>query len=153
MDDVRQPAEAAGLPVLGPRPEAGPPGELPSDFYPLRLLLQPGGLVLEMDRPVVLIGRHSEADVRLPLPDVSRRHCRFVFAEGRWQVHDLNSLNGVHVNDQAVREATLSQDDRIRIGGFTFVVDLGPAPAEAPSLLHGIFRKLPRPAAARRRAS
>ena len=46
----------------------------------------------------MLIGRHSQADIRLPLPDVSRRHCRFFFGEGVWQVLDLNSLNGVFLN-------------------------------------------------------
>jgi pSer/pThr/pTyr-binding forkhead associated (FHA) protein len=96
---------------------------------PLRLLAQPGGLCIELTKPDMLIGRHSEADVRLALPDVSRRHCRFTFAEGHWQVVDLNSLNGVFVNDERLHEATLCQGDHIRIGGLTFLVDLGEAGA------------------------
>src|SRR5687767_2589577 len=69
-----------------------PPADLPPGFVPLRLVLQPSGTAVEVDRPEVLIGRHSDADLRLPLPDVSRRHCRLEFVEGCWQVIDLHSL-------------------------------------------------------------
>jgi pSer/pThr/pTyr-binding forkhead associated (FHA) protein len=72
----------------------------------------------------MMIGRHSEADIRLPLPDVSRRHCRLQWVEGCWQVIDLNSLNGIQLNGEQVLQAPLEQDDLLRIGGFTFVVDL-----------------------------
>src|SRR5262249_23881460 len=72
----------------------------------------------------LVFGRHSSADVRLPLPDVSRRHCRFDFGDGRWQVIDLDSLNGVFVNGAPVRQAELHDRDVLRIGGFVFDVDL-----------------------------
>jgi pSer/pThr/pTyr-binding forkhead associated (FHA) protein len=107
--------------------------ELPPGFFGLRLLLQPAGTPLELTRPEVLVGRHSCADVRLPLPDVSRRHCRFVFAGGRWQVFDLQSLNGTYVNDERVEQSDLRAGDRVRLGGFTFLVELlRPAADEAP---------------------
>jgi pSer/pThr/pTyr-binding forkhead associated (FHA) protein len=75
----------------------------------------------------MLVGRHSEADIRLPLPDVSRRHCRLQFVEGCWQVIDLNSLNGVYVNGEAVIQAPLTPGSLLRIGGFTFMVEYGTA--------------------------
>jgi hypothetical protein len=117
-----------------PSPEHGPAAPAPTEsppleFMPLRLVLEQTGAMVELHRLDNLVGRHSEADVRLPLPDVSRRHCRFLWLEGRWQVIDLHSLNGVHVNDAPVRQAVLQQGDRVRIGGFTFVVDLRPAAA------------------------
>jgi pSer/pThr/pTyr-binding forkhead associated (FHA) protein len=98
----------------------------------------------------MLVGRHSEADIRLPLPDVSRRHCRLLFVEGCWQVVDLNSLNGVHVNGEAVLQAPLVEGDLLRIGGFTFAVELGGPPAEAPGPppegpVHSILQTLTRP--------
>jgi pSer/pThr/pTyr-binding forkhead associated (FHA) protein len=74
----------------------------------------------------MLLGRHSDADVRLALPDISRRHCRVVYASNRWQVFDLNSLNGVFVNGDRVQQATLDQGDILQIGGLTFAVELGP---------------------------
>jgi pSer/pThr/pTyr-binding forkhead associated (FHA) protein len=119
-------------------------GPCPPDFVPLRLVLQPGGMVIELTRPDMTVGRHSEAEIRLPLPDVSRRHCRFVFGNGNWVVMDLNSLNGVFVNEEPVGHATLKQGDRIRIGGFIFAVDLSteklPEPTDLErSLAHTLF--------------
>jgi pSer/pThr/pTyr-binding forkhead associated (FHA) protein len=130
MDDVQNPADAAGLP-WHPRLHGG--AEAPPGFVPLRLVLQPSGAAVEVTRPDTLVGRHSEADIRLPLPDVSRRHCRLVFAEGGWQVIDLNSLNGLQVNGEQVLQAPLDQGDLLRIGGFTFMVDLAPAAGLEPS--------------------
>jgi pSer/pThr/pTyr-binding forkhead associated (FHA) protein len=121
MDDPRQPAEAYSLPLQGPHRL---PAE-PDAFVRLRLVLRPGNTALEMTRPDVLVGRHSDADVRLSLPDVSRRHCRLVFAAGRWQIFDLNSLNGTFVNGERVQQATLAAGDLLRIGGVLFAVELG----------------------------
>jgi predicted component of type VI protein secretion system len=154
MDDAPHPAEAAGLPVQGPhRPPAGK-ADHNSAFIPLRLVLKPGGAYVEFTRPDMLVGRHTDADVRLALPDVSRRHCRMVFAHGGWQMFDLNSLNGVFVNGQRVEQATLRDGDQLRIGGLTFVVQTGPrADAAVPitardvatraSVLRSIVESLP----------
>jgi predicted component of type VI protein secretion system len=106
-----------------PEPAAA---EVPADFVPLRLVLQPGGFTIELWQAEVLLGRHSRADVRLPLPDVSRRHCRFAFAAGRWTVSDLGSLNGTFVNGRRVEEALLCHRDTIRMGGFLFEIQLQP---------------------------
>ncbi|HTU20602.1 MAG TPA: FHA domain-containing protein [Gemmataceae bacterium] len=122
---------------------------VPEDFVPLRLILQPSGAAVELNQPDVLLGRHSQADVRLPLPDVSRRHCRFFFGQGVWQVIDLNSLNGVFLNGEPIRQATLHQGDLLRIGGFIFAVDLNGANPEAAEseasagLIRGLFQRPP----------
>lgn len=131
---------------------------VPEDFVPLRLILQPSGSALELTQPDILLGRHSQADVRLPLPDVSRRHCRFFFGQGVWQVIDLNSLNGVFLNGEPIRQATLRQGDLIRIGGFIFAVDVNGANTEAAEteasaqLIRGLFKR-PSDAEPHRRAS
>lgn len=96
----------------------------PADFRPLRLCQVPGGYVLDLTRPSLVCGRHSEADLRLPLADVSRRHCRFEFAAGGWQMTDLGSLNGVYVNGQRLTQANLAEGDVLRIGGLNFRVEL-----------------------------
>ena len=78
--------------------------------------------------------------MRLPLPDVSRRHCRFSYRDGRWWLTDLNSLNGVYVNDRPVREAELRGGDLVRVGGFVFRVELAEAAAaREPSLAERLF--------------
>jgi predicted component of type VI protein secretion system len=106
--------------------------EMPVGFVPLKLVLVPGGLSVELLRPDMLMGRHSEADIRLALPDVSRRHCRFTFQNGFWKVFDLNSMNGVWVNGERMHEATLYDGDQMRIGGFTFLIRLENQPGVVP---------------------
>jgi pSer/pThr/pTyr-binding forkhead associated (FHA) protein len=135
MDERSPASESANL--LFPAPEDRPdlPGEMPPGFVPLRLVLLPKGVALELDRPDMTLGRHSGADLRLPMPDVSRRHCRFTWSGGTWAVNDLASLNGVYVNGRAVQHAELKQDDLVRVGGTTFAVDLSypePPKVKAP---------------------
>jgi pSer/pThr/pTyr-binding forkhead associated (FHA) protein len=125
------------------RAEAGPPG-LPADFIPLRLVLKASGAAVELTRPDMVLGRHSQADVRLPLPDVSRRHCRFYFLEGAWHVQDLKSLNGTYVNEKTIEEALLCHGDTLQIGGFVFTAELsGADKLEHGEMILSITRALP----------
>jgi hypothetical protein len=119
--------------------------DAPPDFTPLRLVIEGGELTLLLDRPEMIVGRHSDADLRLPLPDVSRRHCRFAWNAGRWQVFDLSSLNGLWVNDRQVQQAVLEHGDRLRIGGFSFVVHLisDGTDVGAQRSLYNVFQSLP----------
>jgi pSer/pThr/pTyr-binding forkhead associated (FHA) protein len=110
------PAPTEFEPAVRPVPAA----ELPPGFAPLRLMLQPSGLALELARPSMIFGRHSRCDVRLPLADVSRRHCRFWFQDGAWWVEDLESMNGVFVNDARVARWRLAAGDLVRIGSCAF---------------------------------
>lgn len=119
MEEVRGPTEAHSL--QGPHRE--PRADLPSGFVPLALVLEPVGLRIEVQRPDVVVGRHSEAEVRLALPDISRRHCRLVFANEHWRVMDLDSLNGVYVNGERMQEAALHAGDYLQLGQFRFVVE------------------------------
>src|SRR5207247_863670 len=100
--------------------------QIPSEFTPLRLVQQPGKVILVLSQPKIVLGRHSLADVRLMLPYVSRRHCLFQFVNGHWTVCDLRSLIWIAVNVERILTADLSLGDRISIGGFHFVVQLGP---------------------------
>ncbi len=137
MDERPPAAEGASL-SAAPVPEAMPPG-----FVPLRLVMLPDGVTLELDRPDMTLGRHSGADLRLPMPDISRRHCRFSWSGGTWTVSDLASLNGVYVNGLAVRSSELAQNDLVRVSCFVFSVDLSyPAPPKVPSQAGGRLRSV-----------
>jgi pSer/pThr/pTyr-binding forkhead associated (FHA) protein len=114
-----------------------------SHFVPLLIKVLPEGRVVELTRPAVVVGRHSGADLRLAYPDVSRRHCRLVFDEGLWRVHDLDSLNGVYVNGERMNEAALYAGDEIRLGEATLLVTAAPGP-EA-EVLRSIADVLPPP--------
>lgn len=152
MENSESSAECGGLPATGSHWRIHPTIPVPTDFVPLRLVLQPSGASIELTQPDMLLGRHSQADIRLPLPDVSRRHCRFFFGEGVWQVLDLNSLNGVFLNGEPVRQATVRQGDLLRIGGFTFAVDLLAANPNALDASEGLIRSIFKTLPARRSA-
>jgi adenylate cyclase len=122
-------------------------------FQPLRLRLQPGDHVVDLTQPDVLVGRQSDADLRMPQPDVSRQHCRFQFTGDNWQIVDLDSLNGVYVNGARVRRlAVIQPGDQIRICGVELDVETPMAAvADGPShMLRSIASALPQPTLTRR---
>ncbi len=67
------------------------------------------------DQPRVL-GRSSQADIRLSAPGVSRRHCRIERRDERCWIEDLGSTNKTRVNDEAIESIALSDGDQIRLG-------------------------------------
>ena len=79
---------------------------------------------VNLDRPLLLVGRHPECDVRpAGTAKVSRRHCCVADASGRLRVRDLGSLNGTFVNDKPVRrEAPLALGDVLRVGDVRYEV-------------------------------
>lgn len=64
----------------------------------------------------VLIGRSSEAELRLGDTDTSRRHAKIVCRDGQCVLHDLASTNGTFVNGHRIEAHTLAPGDRIGVG-------------------------------------
>lgn len=131
MDEQGRTSEGFASPLQGPHWHRTASLSGDSNLAPLRLVMQPGAMSVDVRKPSFLVGRHSESDLRLPFPEISRRHCRFVHLEHRWQVVDLNSLNGIYVNGDRVKEATLCHHDMVSIGGANFLVDLQPHTIES----------------------
>jgi hypothetical protein len=68
-----------------------------------------------------VIGRGREANLTLPHPLVSRKHCEIFEDRGRLCVRDLGSLNGTYVNNERISEATsLPSGDLLTVGAVTF---------------------------------
>jgi pSer/pThr/pTyr-binding forkhead associated (FHA) protein len=53
-------------------------------------------------------------------------HCALAFADGYWRIRDLNSTNGVKVNDVRVTEAVLYPGDRISIAKRNYTIRYAP---------------------------
>ena len=68
-----------------------------------------------------VIGRGTEADIRLPDTGVSRKHVDVVLEGGTATVVDLGSTNGTLVNGRRVSRHALSDGDVIRIGHSVLV--------------------------------
>lgn len=112
--------------------------ELPLGFYPMRLHLATTGLTIMCGQAEMYVGRHRSCEIRLPLPDVSRRHCRLSFREQTWIVFDLGSTNGIKVNGRRVAQCRLVSGDQLGIGGFNFEVEMpeGIVPEPPPPQQH-----------------
>jgi len=87
-----------------------------------RLVLQtsPERVVL-LTRPVTVVGRGADADLRLEDTGVSRAHAELRLDGGTVRVVDLQSTNGTLLNGRKVRIATLSDGDRLDLGATTLV--------------------------------
>ncbi|HPO16264.1 MAG TPA: ATP-binding protein [Candidatus Hydrogenedentes bacterium] len=64
----------------------------------------------------LLLGRGSENHIIIHDSLVSRRHARVWLEKGLPQVEDLGSRNGILVNGETVRRASLQSGDRITLG-------------------------------------
>jgi pSer/pThr/pTyr-binding forkhead associated (FHA) protein len=73
-------------------------------------------------KPQTVIGRETNCDVRIPVPAVSRQHCRLTIEGDDLRFTDLGSTNGTFHNGNRVSEARLTADDRLTIGPVTFVI-------------------------------
>lgn len=75
-----------------------------------------GRKIHELEREVISLGRKAANDVVLSDPMISRRHAEIRKAGGGWQIKDLESRNGVYVNNLKISEEPLAHGDVITIG-------------------------------------
>ncbi|HKQ71544.1 MAG TPA: ATPase, T2SS/T4P/T4SS family [Polyangiaceae bacterium] len=71
------------------------------------------------------VGRVQGNDLMLPKGNVSKRHARLLFRDGRFIVTDLKSTNGTYVNGRKIAQATIVREgDKIYVGDFVLRVEL-----------------------------
>ena len=138
VDDAAAPAAAESpAPETPTAPAAGP--------LHAGVIVQRGGRlerVVPWEGDRLTLGRAADCDIMLGTAEVSRRHALLVRDGDRYEVRDLESINGTYVNGGRVTRRTLQVGDVIRVEDFelTFVLDrdpLGeavrPAPPAAPA--------------------
>src|SRR5438034_11740595 len=77
------------------------------------------------DRTEINVGRVQGNDLMLPKGNVSKRHARLLYRDGRFIVTDLNSTNGTYVNRRRITQATIVREgDRIYVGDFVLRIEL-----------------------------
>ncbi|HSE69908.1 MAG TPA: FHA domain-containing protein [Nocardioidaceae bacterium] len=78
------------------------------------------GETASLDDAPLLIGRGSDAAIRLDDDYVSTRHARIASSGDQWFVEDLGSTNGTYLGAQRVSQpTTLQLGSQIRIGKTT----------------------------------
>ncbi|MFC1652529.1 FHA domain-containing protein [Planctomycetota bacterium] len=71
------------------------------------------------------IGRHSQSQVFLASPSVSRQQAvLYLTEEGQWMIKDLQSANKTHVNGQPITEKALQAGDHIKVGDYLINFDV-----------------------------
>jgi adenylate cyclase len=104
----------------------------------------PENVSRELDADSISIGRLPENDFTLDDVLISRRHAEIRREGGRFRIIDLNSLNGVYVNNLRVSDERLTSGDIISIGNVQLLFEetvsgfavsgsdpLGPRPQDA----------------------
>lgn len=123
-------AAPAGAPP--PMPAAPPPGGRGSAPYlqsapaapaagaRMRYWVEINGARHQISRATLVMGRSTEADVRIDDPGVSRRHCEIRTGTPS-VIQDLGSTNGIVVDGQHTTRATLRDGSRIVVGSTTII--------------------------------
>jgi pSer/pThr/pTyr-binding forkhead associated (FHA) protein len=86
---------------------------------------------IRLNMPRLLLGRHPWNDVQLDHDSVSRYHAMLVRESGHWTVVDLNSTNGIRVNERQVRQQRLQHGDVVNIGCFRLILNEGSGPTRS----------------------
>ncbi len=89
------------------------------------------------DRSEINVGRVQGNDLMLPKGNVSKRHARLLYRDGRFIVTDLKSTNGTYVNGRKIAQATIVREgDKIYIGDFVLRIEsTASASANVPAAL------------------
>ncbi|WP_406443813.1 DUF3662 and FHA domain-containing protein [Streptomyces sp. NBC_01613] len=117
MPAAPPPGGRPGAAPFGQRPAAAP---APAAGGRTRHWVEINGARHQISRPTLVMGRSTEADVRIDDPGVSRRHCEIRTGTPS-TIQDLGSTNGIVVDGQHTTRATLRDGSRIVVGSTTII--------------------------------
>jgi adenylate cyclase len=98
-----------------------------------------GGDSIPLLKKKLLAGRRESCDIVLRFANVSAHHCELQLDSGYWYVRDLQSRNGVKINDVRIQEQRrLDPGDIVAIAKHKYRVEydpvelgaVGPPPAD-----------------------
>jgi pSer/pThr/pTyr-binding forkhead associated (FHA) protein len=98
--------------------------ELPSPLvdpvtprYRVVVVTDAGERIVELGQGEVSSGRGHLNDISIPQPEIAHRQCRIAYADGRHQVIDCGTTNGVYVDGERIADSReLHDGDEIGIG-------------------------------------
>lgn len=114
-------AGSAALPGMPARPDAA----IPSSTTLAVLEFDTAPWSVAMTTPEVVIGRHSQDDIRISDVRVSRHHAKLVARrEGGFEIHNLTSVrsepNPMLINGEPREHADIDDGDVVTLGGVSF---------------------------------
>ena len=78
---------------------------------------------IELDRPLVTIGRAAENNICIAHPTVSSHHAQIRKVSEGYELTDLGSTNGTFVNGQRITRQILRPGSRVSLGAAQFAFD------------------------------
>ncbi len=78
------------------------------------------GKKYNLNRPQIIIGRSSKADIQIDQESVSRNHCKIINTGKAILLRDMGSTNGTYINDELIDEYVLKDGDFIKVGRCIF---------------------------------
>lgn len=79
---------------------------------------------IEIEKPVVTIGRDMDNDVRIDNLAVSKKHAQILNLQGTYVIEDLQSTNGTELNEKKIEKETLKHGDVIKIGKHLLEINI-----------------------------
>jgi pSer/pThr/pTyr-binding forkhead associated (FHA) protein len=119
VDEAMLP-QAAPVPVGAPAVALAAPMPSPTQQRPNRLVMVVGptpGAEFPLDREYLAIGRAEDASVSINHSSVSRLHAElFALGNGRYEVVDKQSANGIRINGVELNRGILEAGDALELG-------------------------------------
>ena len=100
----------------------------PTEHQTLTLMVLSGaatGKRFEVDKPRVVIGRHNSCDLVIGDGGISRMHAEVVLRQGQWWLRDLDSVNGVYIGPDKIREVPIKPGQTFTLSNATIRVEGG----------------------------
>lgn len=121
MPSAPPPGASSGGGYGYPQPAGGQrPPAAPTAGGRTRHWVEINGNRHQISRQTLVLGRSTEADVRIDDPGVSRRHCEIRTGTPS-TIQDFGSTNGIVVDGQHTTRATLRDGSRIVVGSTTII--------------------------------
>jgi pSer/pThr/pTyr-binding forkhead associated (FHA) protein len=118
MFGARVPEAARGVEARKEKKGSKPPPKRRGS--PSHVIVTEGGNVgarAELDQAPILIGRGSDAGIKLDDDYVSTRHARIAASGDQWFVEDLGSTNGTYIGTVRITQpTTITLGTQVRIG-------------------------------------
>jgi pSer/pThr/pTyr-binding forkhead associated (FHA) protein len=117
MFGARVPEAARGATGKAPRPPKAPSRRRGSPTHVLVTEGSNSGERVDLQQAPILIGRGTDAAIRLDDDYVSTRHARIAASGDQWFVEDLGSTNGTYVGTVRITQpTTITVGTQVRIG-------------------------------------
>ncbi len=109
-----------------------------------------GGDPIPLLKKQLLAGRRESCDIVLRFANVSAHHCQMSVEDGYWYVRDLQSRNGIKINDVRIekdQQRRLDPGDTLSISKHRYRVEYEPAelgavgPPPADNLSQEVMRE------------